>query len=1171
MKENKLLSRYTKSAQAGALARTLAKSSVHSVFLEGLSCSAVPLMLSAANSRLAEMESASGDGRTCGGMMLFVLNDADEAGYMYHDLCQLAGEGKALFFPSSYKRAVKYGQHDPANEILRTEVLARLSERQRLETVAAGEGMMVVTYPEALAELVVSQRDVETRKISLARGQQIDIVDVEHQLRELGFRQVDYVYEPGQFAVRGSIVDVFSFSSELPLRLDFFDDEIDTIRTFEVESQLSKDRKEKVVIVPQLSGIETEKRPLTSFLPDGTPLIVKDVDFVLERVGQVFEEGFSKQALAERLANAPEMEEAHIMEEMRRESQLCTQTVMLAELSRMTTVEYGIQVQDGRKYDARMVFHIVPQPLFHKNFELLRDTLRQYSDAGYRIGILADSEKQVERLDDILSAETDNNIFVKKISIKGVGYTLHEGFIDNDLKMCLFTDHQIFDRFHKYNLKSDKARHGKMALTMKELQEMEPGDFIVHVDFGIGKFAGLVRVPVGNSYQEVIRIVYQNNDKVDVSIHSLYKISKYRSSTTGEPPRLSHLGTGAWERLKERAKKKIKDIARDLIRLYAKRRHEKGFSFSPDCYLQNELEASFLYEDTPDQLKATQEVKHDMESSRPMDRLVCGDVGFGKTEVAMRAAFKAACDSKQVAVLVPTTVLAFQHYKTFSKRLEGLPVRVDYLSRARTAKQTSAVLKDLAEGKIDILVGTHKLIGKSVKWKDLGLLIIDEEQKFGVSTKEKLRQVKTNIDTLTMSATPIPRTLQFSLMGARDMSIMRTPPPNRHPIHTELGTYGHEIIADAIGFEMSRNGQVFFVNPRISNLVEIARLIEKHVPDCRVAIGHGQMNPDELEKIIMGFMNHDYDVLLSTTIVENGIDIPNANTIIINDAHKFGLSDLHQMRGRVGRGNKKAFCYLLSPPLSYLSHDARARLEALETFSDLGSGFSLAMQDLDLRGAGNLLGSEQSGFMEDLGYETYQKILKQAVQELKNEEFQDLQEEQVLEAQTEGRDMESLEFVDDCGVESDLEMFFPDLYVPGSAERMLLYRELDQIETDRDLAEYRRRLEDRFGPVPHEGEELMSVVMLRRLGKRLGCEKIVLKQGLMQLHLLRDQSSPYYKTTAFGCIIGYATSNPRRCQFKTVNGSPRIVISSVPTVGDALKVLSEIAGRERAGAGKAGA
>ncbi|MCM1079212.1 MAG: transcription-repair coupling factor [Bacteroidales bacterium] len=1161
MKKNELLSHYTKSAQVGALVKTLSKDSVKSIFLEGLSCSAVPLIMASVCDRLTLAHVDMGNSGVWEGIMIFVLNDADEAGYMYSDLCRLVGEDRTLFFPSSYKRAVKYGQHDPANEISRTEVLAKLSERQKHGEGAGKSFMLIVTYPEALAELVVSRHDVEKRKISLTRGQHVDIVCVEHQLRDLGFMQVDYVYEPGQFAVRGSIVDVYSFSSEFPIRIDFFDDEIDTIRTFEVENQLSKERKEQVVIVPQLSMAETDKRPLTSFFPDGTPVIAKDVAFVTERVGRVFEEGFSKQALTERLSNATEMEQAHIMGEMRRESQLCTQTVMQAEFSRMKIMEYGTQIQGDRQYDARLQFHIVPQPLFHKNFELLRDTLRQYVDAGYIIGVLADSKKQVERLSEILSSDSDNNKELSRIDIKSFGFTLHEGFIDNDNKRCLFTDHQIFDRFHKYSLKSDNARHGKMALTMKELQEMEPGDFIVHVDFGIGKFAGLVRVPVGNSYQEVIRIVYQNNDKVDVSIHSLYKISKYRSSTTGEPPRLSHLGTGAWERLKERAKKKIKDIARDLIRLYAKRRHEKGFKFSPDSYLQNELEASFLYEDTPDQLKATQEVKHDMESARPMDRLVCGDVGFGKTEVAIRAAFKAACDSKQVAVLVPTTVLAFQHYKTFKKRLDGLPVRVDYLSRARTVKQTSTVLKELSEGKIDILVGTHKLIGKSVKWKDLGLLIIDEEQKFGVSTKEKLRQVKTNIDTLTMSATPIPRTLQFSLMGARDMSIMRTPPPNRHPIHTELGTYGHEVIADAIEFEMSRNGQVFFVNPRISNLTEIARLIEKHVPDCRIAIGHGQMNPDELEKIIIGFMNHDYDVLLSTTIVENGIDIPNANTIIINDAHKFGLSDLHQMRGRVGRGNKKAFCYLLSPPLSYLSHDAKTRLEALETFSDLGSGFSLAMQDLDLRGAGNLLGAEQSGFMEDLGYETYQKILKQAVQELKNEEFQDLQEEQLLEAQNEGHDMEALDFVDDCGVESDLEMFFPDQYVPGSAERMLLYRELDKIETDRDLEDYRKRLEDRFGPVPHEGEELMSVVMLRRLGKRLGCEKIVLKQKLMQLHLLRDQSSPYYKTTAFGCLIGYATSNPRRCQFKSVNGSPRIVISNIPTVGDALKILSAIMGK----------
>ena len=735
-----------------------------------------------------------------------------------------------------------------------------------------------------------------------------------------------------------------------------------------------------------------------------------------------------------------------------------------------------------------------------------------------------------------------------------VNRTLHEGFVDSTLKVCFFTDHQIFDRFHKYNLKSDKARQGKMALTMKELQEMEPGDFLVHVDFGIGKFAGLVRVPAGDSYQEMIRLVYQHNDIVDVSIHSLYKISKYRRGDSGEAPRLSVLGSGAWDRLKEKAKKRIKDIARDLIKLYAKRRREKGFAFSPDSFMQHELEASFLYEDTPDQLKATQELKQDMESARPMDRLVCGDVGFGKTEVAIRAAFKAAVDNKQVAVLVPTTVLAFQHYQTFKKRLKDMPVRVDYLSRARSAKQTKQVLEDLAEGKIDILVGTHKLIGKSVKWHDLGLLIIDEEQKFGVSTKEKLRQLKTNVDTLTMSATPIPRTLQFSLMGARDMSIMRTPPPNRYPIQTEIASFSHEVIADAINFEMSRNGQVYFVNDRISNLPEIANLIKKYVPDCRIAIGHGQMKPEELEEIVMGFMNYDYDVLLSTTIVENGIDISNANTIIINDAHRFGLSDLHQMRGRVGRSNKKAFCYLLAPPLAALNPEARRRLEALETFSDLGSGFNLAMQDLDIRGAGNLLGSEQSGFMEDLGYETYQKILNQAVMELKNDEFQDLYEEEM----DEGKQITGDDFIDDCAVESDLEMYFPDNYVPGSSERMLLYRELDNIEKDEDLDAYRKRLQDRFGPVPRQGEELMQVVALRRVGKRLGCEKIILKQGRMQMQFVSNPNSVYYQSAAFDKVLNYIGYHPRRCNLKERNGKRSMVVSDVKTVGEGVKVLRAI-------------
>ena len=794
---------------------------------------------------------------------------------------------------------------------------------------------------------------------------------------------------------------------------------------------------------------------------------------------------------------------------------------------------------------------MAPQPLFHKNFNLLAQTLEDYQLQGYTLYILADSQKQQERLKDIFDSEE-----LKRYQIRftPVEKTIHEGFVDHEKHACFFTDHQIFDRFHKYNLRSDSARAGKMALTMKELQEMDYGDFIVHVDYGIGKFGGLVRVPTGDSYQEMIRIVYKNNDKVDVSIHSLYKISKYRRSDTGEPPRLSTLGTGAWDRLKEKAKKRIKDIARDLIKLYAQRRREKGFAYSADCYLQHELEASFLYEDTPDQSKATADVKKDMESGRPMDRLVCGDVGFGKTEVAIRAAFKAACDGKQVAVLVPTTVLAYQHYQTFKHRLEGLPVSLEYLSRARTAKDTRRILEELKEGKVDILIGTHKLISKSVQWHDLGLLIIDEEQKFGVSTKEKLRQLKVNVDTLTMSATPIPRTLQFSLMGARDMSIMRTPPPNRYPIQTEVITFDKTVIADAINFEMSRNGQVFFVCDRIAKLTELKLLIEKLVPDCRIAIGHGQMKPEELEKIIMGFINYDYDLLLSTTIVENGIDISNANTIIVNDAHRFGLSDLHQIRGRVGRSNKKAFCYLIAPAKACLTPESRRRLEALETFSDLGSGFNLAMQDLDIRGAGNLLGSEQSGFMEDLGYETYQKILSQAVTELKNEEFNDLYQQEM----DEGKQLTGDDFVDDCAVESDLETYFPDTYVPGSSERMLLYRELDHLQSEEEVAEFRKRMIDRFGPVPREADELMCVVGLRRLGKSLGCEKIMLKQGTMQLQFVSNVNSPFYRSEMFSRVLAYATTHIQDCALKEKNNKRYLRIRDMKSVEQAKNLLSFI-------------
>ena len=1134
---------YAKAPGTVALCKLLQENRGSNIFLQGQQASATPLLFAAVATEIKQT-------------FLFVLQDADEAGYFYHDLTQVMGTQNVLFFPSSFKRSVKYGQRDSANEILRTEVLARVSARDNQVT----ESLLIISYPEALSELVVSKQHLDERRLSLKTGQQqIDITDIAHKLREYGFQEVDYVYEPGQYSVRGSILDVYSFSCENPFRIDFFGREIDTIRTFEVQDQLSKDKLNEIEIVPELATLTTERVSFLNFLPSNSVMVYKDFAYIRDVIAHVYDEGYSKQAITEQLEGATEIEQKQIINELNKEKTLLSPSQFAQQAATFRTIEFGIHagktsssaLQKETKYDI-IKFKITPQPLFHKNFDLLVDSLDDYILQGYKLYILADSDKQNQRLKDIF-ADMDSQK-AKSIVFEPVNKTLHEGFADDGLKCCFFTDHQIFDRYHKYNLKSDGARAGKMALTMKELQEMEPGDFIVHVDFGIGKFGGLVRVPAGNSYQEMIRIIYQHNDKVDVSIHSLYKISKYRRSDTGEPPRLSTLGTGAWDRLKEKTKKRIKDIARDLIKLYAQRRHERGHAFSGDSYLQHELEASFLYEDTPDQSKATQDVKADMESQRPMDRLVCGDVGFGKTEVAVRAAFKSACDSKQVAVLVPTTVLAYQHYQTFKNRLKGMPVRVDYLSRARTAKQTKQVLTDLEDGKIDILIGTHKLLGKAVKWHDLGLLIIDEEQKFGVSTKEKLRKLKTNVDTLTMSATPIPRTLQFSLMGARDMSIIRTPPPNRYPIHTELATFSHEVIADAINFEMSRNGQVYFVHDRINGLQEIANLIHKYVPDCRIAIGHGQMPPEELEKVLMGFMNYDYDVLLSTTIVENGIDISNANTMIINDAHRFGLSDLHQMRGRVGRSNRKAFCYLLAPPKSSLTPEARRRLEALENFSELGSGFNLAMQDLDIRGAGNLLGAEQSGFMEDLGYETYQKILNQAVTELKNDEFQDIYAEQMAQ----GNDISGEEFVEDCAIESDLEMYFPDNYVPGSSERMLLYRELDNINDDNDLEAYRQRLIDRFGEIPHEGLELMQVVPLRRLGKRLGCEKISLKQGKMNMQFVANPESAYYQSRTFSAVINYVGNHPRRCDFKQVGTRRLLTISEIPTVEAAVSVLREM-------------
>lgn len=869
-----LQSRYTRHPALEGLANTLKNNDIRTVFLEGTHASCASLF-------------ASCFIKSVPGVYLFVLNDQEEAGYFYHDMVQVNGDEQILFFPSSYRRAIKYGQKDAANEILRTEVLSRLEKN---------EPVTVVTYPDALAEKVVSPKILSDRTLKLTVGQHIDTDEITKTLSDYGFEHVDYVYEPGQFATRGSIIDVYSFASEYPYRVDFFGDEIDSIRTFEVESQLSREKKDSVSIVPELAQVMDGDISFLSFIPRDTVLWVKDLLWVRERIQTIHDEALSPQALT-----AYEGEQTELMNLERKLIDGAEFTVESLEFRR---IDFGHKATGTPQ--ATLKFNTSVQPIFHKNFDLVASSLTDYLQRGYSIYICSDSVKQTDRLADIFRERGD------KIDFTAVDRTLHEGFVDHTLHCCIFTDHQIFDRFHKYNLRSDKARSGKVALSLKELNMFEPGDYVVHIDHGIGKFAGLVRIPNGNTTQEVIKLVYQNDDVVFVSIHSLHKISKYKGKE-GEQPRISKLGTGAWEKIKERTKTKIKDIARDLIKLYSQRKQEKGFKYSPDSFMQHELEASFLYEDTPDQLKATQEVKADMESDRPMDRLVCGDVGFGKTEVAIRAAFKAVADNKQVAVLVPTTVLAYQHYQTFCKRLEGMPCKVEYLSRARTAKDTSRILKELEAGTVNILIGTHKIIGKSVKFHDLGLLIIDEEQKFGVSVKEKLRQIKVNVDTLTMTATPIPRTLQFSLMGARDLSVIQTPPPNRYPIQTEVHTFNEEIITEAINFEMSRNGQVFFVNNRIQNLMELKAMIVRNIPDCRVCIGHGQMQPEELEKIIFGFVNYDYDVLLATTIIESGIDIPNANTIIINQAQNFGLSDLHQMRGRVGRSNKKlsVICWLL--------------------------------------------------------------------------------------------------------------------------------------------------------------------------------------------------------------------------------------------------------------------
>jgi len=1060
---------------------------------------------------------------------LVVVNDLDEAGYMYNDLCQISSEKEVLIFPSGYKRDIKYGQVDAPNEVLRTEVLNRWYDDPDVH--------WVVTYPEALAERVRRREDVEASTVQLHAGGTADLTEVAARLRELGFMAVDYVYEPGQYSVRGSILDVFSYSNELPYRIDFWGDDIDSIRTFNVETQLSEERLEKVSILnnSSSSGVGKENNvSLLDYVGDDTIVLCRSEQWLTVCISEIAHESMSASAII-----ADEGDTQAISKVV--DADLFVQR--LHQLRRIAIVNGEAAPERGVR---RLTLHCKPQGIYHKNFDLIGQSFTDFLNSGYRLIILSDSAKQIERLHNIFEDRGDD------ISFEPVLRTLHEGFVDDDLKLCVFTDHQIFDRFHKYNLKSDRARSGKLALSLKELNQIEKGDYIVHEDLGVGKFGGLLRINMDGTPQEMIKLTYLHGDEAYVSIHSLHKLSKYRSKD-GEPPRLNRLGSNAWSKIKSRTKSRLKDIARELIRLYAARREQQGFAYTPDGYLQQELEASFIYEDTPDQLTATQAVKADMESSKPMDRLICGDVGFGKTEIAVRAAFKAATDGKQTAVLVPTTVLAFQHYRTFSERLRDFPVRVDYLSRARKPKEVKQLLADLKEGKIDILIGTHKLIGKTVQFHDLGLLVVDEEQKFGVAVKDKLKQLKLNVDTLTMSATPIPRTLQFSLMGARDLSTLTTPPANRYPILTTVGTLNDDIVAEAINFELSRNGQVFFVNHRIEQLEQLENMIHRVVPDARVAVGHGQMSPELLEQTIIDFGNHDYDVLLSTTIIENGIDMPNVNTIIINNADRYGLSDLHQLRGRVGRSNRKAFCYLLVPPGKPLATDARRRLQAIESFSDLGSGIQIAMQDLDIRGAGNLLGAEQSGFIADLGYETYQRVLKEAVTELRNEEFADTF------AHTSG-DMQddNAEFITDCVVDTDLELMFPASYVPQESERISLYRELDNMETDDQVEAFEERMVDRFGKIPEMASELIRIVPLRRTARTLGIEKLVIRQTRMHLFMVGEENVAYYQSPAFGRLLNYLQQNPKRCNLSQKNGRRSIVISNITSVSTALSVLRTI-------------
>ena len=1059
-----------------------------------------------------------------GGVHVFVAEDRDAAAYLLNDFYNLLDERQVYFFPSSWKRSAAYGAEDAQGVVQRTAAMHAVRN-------FTGKGYLVVcTYPEALAERVADAEALQRETIGVKVGDRISIEVLEQALVDAAFTRVDFVYEPGQYSVRGGIVDVFSFSESKPYRLDFFGDEVDSIRRFNISSQLSSDKLDRVEIIPDLNaGIPASaKVSYAQYAGAEVSWWFYDADFVLRRVNDI------------RRRTLSDMEHPDQIDSL-----LTSRNSLLADLSGSRIFLLRDNLPE-RPAVAAVKFSTAPQPKFNKNFEMLADDMIRNALRGYDTYILSENKAQVERLENIFHQIGRGQAVVRSLSA-----TLHEGFVDNDLKLCLYTDHQIFDRYQRYRINGEIRRDEQM--TVAELNQLRPGDYVVHIDHGVGRFDGLVKIAAGDGrMQEAIKLVYKDGDVLFVNVHSLHRISRYKSGD-GEPPKVYKLGNGAWQKLKNATKKAVKDISRELIALYAKRKASKGYAFSHDSYLQHELEASFRWEDTPDQQSATAAVKKDMESDQPMDRLVCGDVGFGKTEVAIRAAFKAAVDGKQVAVLVPTTILALQHYRSFTERLRDFPVRVEYINRTKSAKEVSQIREDLASGRIDILIGTHKMLGKQIVFRDLGLLIIDEEQKFGVAAKEKLTEMSVSVDTLTLTATPIPRTLQFSLMGSRDLSVISTPPPNRQPILTESHVFSEEIIRDAVGAELARGGQVYFVHNRVEDLPALQGLITRLCPKARVAVGHGKMPAEQLEKLIMDFIYGEFDVLVSTTIVENGIDIPNANTIIVDNAQNFGLSDLHQLRGRVGRSNQKGYCYLLSPPDELLSSDARRRLRAIEEFSDLGSGFNIAMQDLDIRGAGNLLGAEQSGFIADIGFETYQKIMNEAVAELRAEGLH-------VPGLSDGEQevVDEMRFIDDAHIDIEVEAALPDAYVSQQAERLKLYRELDSTKDEEALQAFESRLADRFGPLPRAAKELLNVVRLRWEAIRLGMERVKVKNGLMIVHFVGEENSPFYKSEAFMTLLQRVTQRPDRFVLKQHNNRLAMTVRNVKDVEDAYKTLQQL-------------